>query len=160
MDAVRMLVHDHDVLTSHVEHISALMFGLTGRQFAPEAMRDQLLQQLELLRDQMLEHFGFEEEAAFPFLVEKVPGHAQAVRALMQAHDRIGRSLTETVELVTLTNRDTFSLQVSPVAESFERFVNNYRSHVREEAEVLTAMEAELSQSQRDALSEIAKGLI
>lgn len=155
-----MLVHDHDVLTSHVEHISALMYGLIGRKFSPDAMRDELLQQLELLRDQLLEHFGFEEEAAFPFLAEKLPDHGPAVRSLMQAHDRIGRALSEALELVALTTRETFSLQVAPVAETFERFVNHYRSHVREESEVLSVMESELTHSQRDHLSQIAKGLV
>lgn len=160
MDAVRMLVHDHGVLTSHVEHVSAIMYGLIGRKFAPESMRDELVQQLELLRDQLLEHFGFEEEAAFPFLAERLPQHAPMVRALAQAHDRIGKALSNVHELILLTTRDTFPPQVAPIAEAFENFVTCYRSHVREESEVLDVLEAELSQSQREQLSEIAKKLV
>jgi hemerythrin-like domain-containing protein len=160
MDAVRMLVHDHDVLTSHVEHVSALMYGLVGRKFSPESLHDELVQQLELLKDQLLEHFGFEEEAAFPYLAEKLPQHREGVRSLSVAHDRIARALTEAYDLLRLTNRDTLALQVGPIAEAFERFVNGYRNHVREESDILSAMEAELTISQRGELSEIARGLI
>ena len=160
MDAVRMLVHDHEVLTSQVEHVSALVYGLLGGAFAPEAMRDELLMQVESLKDQLLEHFGFEEEAAFPFLAEAIPDNAELLRSLGQSHDRIARNLVEVADLVRLTTKETLAPQTGPIASAFDRFVNAYRSHVGEESEVLGAMEERLSPSQRDQLSDIAKKLL
>jgi hemerythrin-like domain-containing protein len=160
MDAVRMLVHDHEVLTSQVEHVGALLFGLLGRDFAPESMRDELVQQVDLLKDQLLEHFGFEEEAAFPFLVHAMPEDAERLRSLASTHDRIVRSLIEVVDLIRLTTKDTLGLQTGAISGAFEGFVNHYRCHVREESEVLDAMEHRLNDDQRRELSDIAKRLV
>lgn len=160
MDAVRMLVHDHEVLTSQVEHVSALVYGLAGRDFGPESMRDELLQQVEILKDQVLEHFGFEEEAAFPFLTNAMPSESDQLRALALAHDRIARDLVEVAELIHLTTKMTLGPQTASIAAAFERFVNGYRSHVREESELLDKMENRLSEEQRREFSRIAKELI
>lgn len=155
-----MLVHDHEVLTSQVEHVSALVYGLLGRDFAPEPLRDELLQQVDLLKDQLLEHFGFEEEAAFPFLSHAMPDEADRLRSLAQAHDRIARCLVEVSDLIRLTTKTTLGLQTGVIAAAFERFMNNYRSHVREESEVLDAMESKLSLEQRREFSNIARDLV
>jgi hemerythrin-like domain-containing protein len=141
MDAVRMLVHDHGVLTSQVEHVGALVKGLLDKTFSPEALHDELLQQIELLRDQMLEHFGFEEEAAFPFIVDVLPEQAVPLRSLIVAHEQIARQLVSVVELLGLTNKDTLGLQVGPIASTFDRFLNVYRSHVSEEVQFLDLIE-------------------
>jgi hemerythrin-like domain-containing protein len=160
MDAVRMLVHDHEVLTSQVEHVRALVRGLLGKTFAPESLYEELLQQVDSLRDQLLEHFGFEEEAAFPFLVNALPEHAETLRSLCLAHERVVRCLIEVVDLVRLTTRDTLGLQLGPIASAFERFANAYGSHVDEESEVLDVMQQQLTGSQRQALSDIARKLL
>jgi hemerythrin-like domain-containing protein len=160
MDAVRMLVHDHEVLTSQVEHVGALLFGLVGKDFAPESMRNELVQQVELLKDQLLEHFGFEEEAAFPFLVNAMPEDAERLRSLASTHDRIARCLIEVADLIRLTTNDTLGLQTAAIAGAFDGFVNHYRSHVREESGVLDAMERRLTDEQRRELSDIAKRLV
>jgi hemerythrin-like domain-containing protein len=160
MDAVRMLVHDHEVLTSQVEHVSALVHGLLGKEFAPASMRDELLGQVDLLKDQMLEHFGFEEEAAFPFLIDAMPEDSEKLRALTLAHERIARCLVEVSELIRLTTKDTLELQTGPIAAAFDRFVNHYRSHVGEESDILDAMENRLTGKQRRELSDIAKELV
>jgi hemerythrin-like domain-containing protein len=160
MDAVRMLVHDHEVLTSQVEHVGALLFGLLDKTFAPESMRDELLQQVELLKDQLLEHFGFEEEAAFPYLVDAMPVNADRLRSLASTHDRIARCLIEVADLIRLTTKDTLGLQTGAIAGAFEGFLNHYRSHVRDESEILDAVEHGLSDEQRRELSDIAKQLV
>ena len=155
-----MLVHDHEVLTSQVEHVRALVRGLLGKAFAPESLYEELLQQADSLRDQLLEHFGFEEEAAFPFLVNALSEHAETLRSLSLAHERVVRCLVEVVDLVRLTTKDTLGLQLGPIAAAFERFANAYSSHVNEESEVLDVMQEQLTGSQRQALSAIAKKLL
>src|SRR5512145_2378187 len=100
MDAVRMLVHDHEVLTSQVEHVAALVNGLLQKSFEPAMIREELMQQVELLKDQLLEHFGFEEEAAFPFLMKAMPNDASRLQAMSVDHDRIARHLVEVAELL------------------------------------------------------------
>ncbi|HEY5958939.1 MAG TPA: hemerythrin domain-containing protein [Polyangiaceae bacterium] len=160
MDAVRMLVHDHEVLTSQVEHVSALIYGLVGKEFSPEPLRDELVQQIESLKDQLLEHFGFEEEAAFPYLLSAMPEAAERLRSLAQAHDRIARCLVEVAELALLTTRATLGPQTGAIAAAFERFVNHYRMHVREESDVLASMAEGLSIEQRREFSDLAKTLV
>jgi len=155
-----MLVHDHEVLTSQVEHVTALVRGLFDRSFAPGALHEELLQQIDSLRDQMLEHFGFEEEAAFPFILTVLPENAAALRALSAAHERIVRCLAEFVDLVRLTSKDTLELQMGPIAAALERFTNAYDSHVNEESELLDVIEEQLTASQRQALSDIARKLL
>jgi hemerythrin-like domain-containing protein len=160
MDAVRMLVHDHEVLTSQVEHVSALIYGLVGKKFTPDAMRDELVQQVGLLKDQLLEHFGFEEEAAFPYLLTAMPTEGERLRSLSQSHDRIARCLAEVSELALLTTRETLGLQTNAIAAAFERFVSHYRTHVREESDVLSSMEQGLTPEQRSEFSELAKTFV
>lgn len=155
-----MLVHDHEVLTSQVEHVGALVHGLLERSFAPDTLHDELVQQVDSLRDQMLEHFGFEEEAAFPFLTNALPENAEMLRSLALAHERIARCLVEVADLVRLTTKETLGLQTGPIAAAFDRFDNAYRSHVNEESEVLDVVEEQMTSSQRQALSDIARKLL
>jgi iron-sulfur cluster repair protein YtfE (RIC family) len=155
-----MLVHDHEVLTSQVEHVGALVSGVADRGFPAAAMREELVQQVEMLKVQLIEHFAFEEEAAFPYLIQAIPNDAERLRALARAHDRIARCLVEVAELVRLTTRETLLPQTGPIAAAFETFVNHYRRHLEEEADVLGSLEQKLSQEQQRELSHIANEFI
>lgn len=155
-----MLVHDHEVLTSQVEHVAALVNGLLQKSFEPATIREELMQQVELLKDQLLEHFGFEEEAAFPFLMKAMPNDASRLQAMSVDHDRIARHLVEVAELLRLTGKQTLQLQAGPIAATFEQFLNYYRSHVHEEFEILSAMQCNLTDEQRRELSAIAERLV
>lgn len=155
-----MLVHDHDVLTSQVEHVAAIVRGMSSHHFDAAALRDELINQVDLLKDQMLEHFAFEEEAAFPYLTNAMPEDAPRLSQMSAAHDRIARCLVEVSELLRLTSRETIQPQTGPIAATFERFVNHYRSHVREESEVLTTLQTKLSDDQRRELSSLAEKLV
>lgn len=155
-----MLVHDHDVLTSQVEHVAAMVSGLSGNSFDAATLRDELINQVDLLKDQLLEHFAFEEEAAFPYLTSAIPEDAPRLRSMSAAHDRIARCLVEVSELLRLTTRDTIQPQTGPIAATFERFLNHYRSHVREESEVLSSLQTKLNDEQRRELSSLAEKLV
>lgn len=155
-----MLVHDHEVLTSQVEHVAALVQGLSDRSFDPASIREELIKQVELLKDQLMEHFGFEEEAAFPFLTKVMPEDAPRLQAMSLEHDRVARHLVEVSELLRLTTRQTLQLQTGPIAATFEQFLNCYRSHVHDESEVLSAMQCKLTEEQRRELSALAEQLV
>lgn len=155
-----MLVHDHDVLTSQVEHVAAMLHGLSGSSFDAATLRDELINQVDLLKDQLLEHFAFEEEAAFPYLINAMPEDAPRLRAMSGAHDRVARCLVEVSELLRVTTRETLARQSGPIAATYERFLNHYRSHVSEESEVLSSLQTQLSEEQRRELSSLAAKLV
>lgn len=155
-----MLVHDHDVLTSQVEHVAAMLHGLSGNDFDAATLRDELINQVDLLKDQLLEHFAFEEEAAFPYLTNAMPEDAPRLHSMSAAHDRVARCLVEVSDLLRVTTRETLARQTGPIVATFERFLNHYRSHVSEESEVLSTLQTKLSAEQRRELSSLAAKLV
>lgn len=158
MDAVGLLVHDHEVLTAHVEHVSALIYGIAGHAFDVDLVFPEFRRQILVLCDEVAAHFRFEEEVAFPKLTQVLPELAPMLMTLEKAHGRIILELAHLCELVASAHLD-FTSTLRPLAQVFERFATSYRSHLREETDILAALEAKLGDVDLDGLAEIGEGL-
>ena len=95
MDDIALLSDDHSLLRSQVIHAMALLksFVEGGSEAAPLYM--EVIRQTNLLHDQLVEHFEFEEETAFPKLEEQFPTFTPQLRTFLGQHDQILESLEE-----------------------------------------------------------------
>jgi len=155
-----MLVHDHDILSSQVEHVTALVRGLTNPALNSNSLCAELIQQAELLRDQLLEHFGFEEEGAFPFLADLIPSEKANINALSSAHDSIAGAISQVVQLGRLASRETLTADLGPIINAYDRFYTAFSAHVQAEAEFLSRVSSALDDNQRRAVEERMRGVL
>lgn len=125
--------HDHASLSDALEGlVAARRAGAEG----PE-----LVEHAERLRDELLDHFGDEEEHLFPALAKLVPSAAADLDELQRAHDG----------LCGLAVRIAVATETSPtqIDAMVERLDAAYRQHARREIEVLRAHLGKLSPQQR-----------
>jgi len=73
MDDLELLLDDHSLLSSQVVHVTALVRTLEQDTSVTSPLCSEISRQVEILRQQLLEHFAFEEAQAFPRLQEKFP---------------------------------------------------------------------------------------
>jgi hypothetical protein len=84
-----LLSDDHSVLMSQVRHAVALLSahveaGLEGSSSELEAIR-----QLDMLTDQLIEHFEFEENTLFPELEAQFPEQRSQFGVFRMDHEQI-----------------------------------------------------------------------
>jgi iron-sulfur cluster repair protein YtfE (RIC family) len=146
-DPVHDLEHSHGHLTKAAVEIGRLV--RTGES------RDELVDRLDVLREELLQHFAKEEEGLFPFLLATFPAKADAVLRLSAAHDSICGAL---VRLSHLVARDPEAATAALVA-LYERFEEAYGKHSQDEATLLGDLGRTLSGPQRAQLAELLRGL-
>jgi iron-sulfur cluster repair protein YtfE (RIC family) len=89
MDELELLHDDHSLLSSQVVHVVTLIKSLEdGGHIAP-LHYSEVLRQMEILRQQLLEHFAFEEEEAFPRIDGKFPKVHARLEQLQVQHDNV-----------------------------------------------------------------------
>ena len=75
------LEHDHVHLSRLVADLRT-MIGELGSDSARHDLAEEITATLATLRDDLFEHFGREEEALFPYLMETLPDLRAAVDSL------------------------------------------------------------------------------
>jgi DUF438 domain-containing protein len=148
-DPVKALAHDHGDLNRRVLALGARIRTLQSRGSAS----DELLAELEELRDLLFLHFAREEEALFPFVAESVPDLRAQVDMMFVAHDTICGALARMVPLAA-TNAS-----IATIAALFDRFENTYAAHAHAESELLDSLEDCLDAKQRAQLFELVAGI-
>jgi iron-sulfur cluster repair protein YtfE (RIC family) len=159
VDLIEELESEHTPLTEGVAHLRDLVDRVESGGAAPAEIRDAFALGLAELREQLLEHFGREEECFFPFFENALPTIRSEVQSLEAAHDQICGSLTRLVHLASREGR-SFAETFAHVAHVFRRFEATYAEHARNERGVLRRASAELSEAQREALAREAEGLL
>jgi iron-sulfur cluster repair protein YtfE (RIC family) len=92
-DDLKLLLDDHTLLSSSVIHGVALVRRLAAGRFEATALHAETSRQVELIREQLIQHFEFEEAKAFPRLEVLFPAQADALQQFVAEHDGILQTL-------------------------------------------------------------------
>jgi hypothetical protein len=152
-DPIRALEHSHDHITRLALEVGVLLHK--GDAPAKGAARAHLVALLESLRDELLRHFGVEEEGIFPFIRANVPARAAAVDRLAHAHD----ALCGTVVRLAHLARSVPVSDAKALGVLHARFDAAYVAHSREEADLFNELGQTLDERQRAELRELLRGL-
>ncbi len=136
MDLLAALEDSHGPLAARVQGLGELVAAITEGARAPQSAPAEVVAGLEVLRDELLDHFGREEECFSPFFVGALPNVAPAVHELEAAHDRIWGALTRLAPL-SAWSVAAFAQSIVHVARAYSRFAVAYAEHA--ERRVLTA---------------------
>ena len=154
------MADDHGPLTEQVAHLRRLLEQVTGQDRTPLDVQDAFAAAANTLHDELLEHFGFEEECVFPFLSDTLSQLADEIRLLEASHDTICGALVRLQHLAQRDEGQAFVALFSQVLHVFERFDKVYSDHVAQEAALLNKAALQLSSDQRKALNDAAEGLL
>jgi Hemerythrin HHE cation binding domain len=158
-DPIERLEHDHVPLGELVGAMRSSLDSVARGERGPADIHVEVSEAVAQLHDDLLEHFGREEEGFFPFLLETLPDVAGRLAALSAAHDTLCGSLTRLSHLAS-RGPDTFVDQFRQVEALFERFESAYTEHARDERAFLRDVDRCLNRDQRAALLEAARGLL
>jgi iron-sulfur cluster repair protein YtfE (RIC family) len=157
-DPVRRLEHSHVHLTKLAVEIRDLVRAEGADEEASVAARAQLVEHLEVLRDELLQHFANEEEGLFPFLRSQVPAKSEAVDRLESANATVCGSLVRLAHLAA-QDRQALDAHRPALLAQYERFEAAYTEHSREEGGLFEELSRTLDPAQRAQLTEILRGL-
>lgn len=160
MDIIDHMADDHGVLTEQVAHLKRLIANVVTEGQPAERIQEAFTAAAQVLHDDLLEHFGFEEECVFPFLSEALTDLAPEIRALEASHDTICGALVRVEHLAQREDGRAFASLFPQVAHVFERFDRVYSEHVAQEAALIARSARMLTAEQRKALNLAAEGLL
>lgn len=152
-DLLISLQHDHARLIDGLHGLRSQL----AQAPSPDRRRE-LLRAAEHLQDALLEHFGEEEEALFPFVREKLPALAAQVDDLAGGHDAVCGAIARVLHLARrsdLTPAEVFER----APEAVERLEDAYQQHSEREMALLDDAGRRLGDDERRGLAEAARGL-
>lgn len=150
-DPLLALEHDH-------VHLSRLVADLRATFDRGDVDHDELAATLAALRDDLFEHFGREEEALFPYLMEALPDLRSSIARLEDAHDRICGAVSR-LHSVAAKGSSALREQHALAEQLFRRFDSDYVEHARHESELLRSLAARLTEEQRARVHAIMRGV-
>lgn len=158
MDVIEKLQHDHAPLSESVRRLERLVAEVRGGSRTPADVHADFLGTAEHLEEELLEHFGEEEETTFPFLSQALPDLEPTFGKLSAAHDQICGALSRTLRAAS-RGPEAFAEAFDHVASLVDRFGEAYAQHAEEEVTVLEEVAARLSPEERRRLGEEAESL-
>jgi iron-sulfur cluster repair protein YtfE (RIC family) len=158
MELLEKLEGEHGPLTERVSLLQALFAAVAAGERQVSAVQAELRGHLEWLRDELLDHFGREEECYFPYLRDNLPDVRQDVDRLESAHDQICGALSR-MQYLTARGSRRFEEGFEHLAHVFARFAETYVTHASSEREVLREAASRLTTEQRGELAETASGV-
>ena len=150
-DPILALEHDH-------VHLSRMVADLRSSFDRGDIDHDELAGILAALRDDLFEHFGREEEALFPYLMETLPDLRSSIARLEDAHDRICGAVSR-LHSVAAKGSSALREQHALAEQLFRRFDSDYVEHARHESELLRSLSTRLSEEQRARVKSIMTGV-
>ncbi len=136
MDDVELLHNDHALLGSQVVHVVALVKSVDQNPSSAIPLFTELTRQMALLRQQLIEHFAFEEAQSFPRLAASFPDASPRLDQLRQQHGLILGVFDQLVAALQTTSEPDWSAAVA----CSNRFESNFTEHVTAETEVLRGL--------------------
>jgi iron-sulfur cluster repair protein YtfE (RIC family) len=158
MELLEQLEAEHGPLTERISELGALFAAIAAGQRRISTVQAELRGHFEWLRDELLDHFGREEECYFPYLRDTLPEVRADVDRLESAHDQICGALSR-MQYLTARSGRRFEEGFEHLAHVFTRFAETYTLHATSEREVLRDAAARLTPQQRAQLVEIASGV-
>lgn len=153
-DSVDKLEHDHVHLSRLVEGMrESLREAIRGEKDG-ESLRADLEEFLDLVQEELFEHFGKEEEGLFPWVIERLPDTRDRVASLEQGHDRICGVASRLQHIATAETAD-LSEHLDTLVTLFARFDAYFTKHAREEWELFTHVRTRLDAPERRELARL-----
>ena len=134
MDDLDLLHDDHTLLSSQVVHVVSLIKSLSDGQAPGVSLISEVLRQMEILRQQLLEHFAFEEEEAFPHLADRYPATRTKLQQLEEQHERV---LATFDDLRSVLWAESKGLSAEDTATRCDEFESAFTLHAAEETALL-----------------------
>jgi hemerythrin-like domain-containing protein len=148
VDPVHQLEHDHVHLNRMVASLrEALDDTLRGEREMTQ-LRDDLIEFIELVRDEVYPHFDREETGLFPYIGELFADLQPRIESLSTAHDRIC-GVASRLEFALSQDIAAFEASFDTIVALFARFDANYARHAREEQELIRSLAGRLTEPQR-----------
>lgn len=158
IDAIQKLEHEHVHLNRVVESLrESIEAALRGEREVAE-LRDEFVEFVGLVEEEIFEHFEEEEGTLFPWVIEQLPDTANTIATLEVSHDRICGTAGRMSWLLT-QGEATFESSFDQFVALFARFDANFTKHAREERELLRSLHARLNADQRRQLTELLRQL-
>lgn len=148
IDPVQQLEHEHVHLNRMVASLREAVDETLRGERETSQLRDDLLEFIELVRDEIYPHFDREETGLFPYISEILPALRPNVESLAVAHDRIC-GVASRLEFLVSQDQEAFDASFDSIIALFARFDANYARHAREEQELIRSLAGQLSDPQR-----------
>lgn len=149
---IDQLEHDHLVVEKIVGDLrEAIQSALRGECEVLE-LRDTFSEFISVADDELFEHFDREEQVVFPFLIEKVPGAADSIRRLENAHDRMCGAMSRMQRIIDESDDEAFTEGFDTLVALFTRFDANFVRHSREELALFHTLGEQLNPEQLETL--------
>lgn len=153
-DPVQRLEHDHIHLNRVVESLRESVQACLRGEREPTELVEEFREFLDLVNEELFEHFEREESALFPYVVEHFPDLAPTVEALGIAHDRIC-GVASRIEHVVAGGDRAFRDQFETLVALFARFDANFMKHARDERELIGSLSRRLDDEQRRRIAQM-----
>ena len=134
MDDLELLHDDHTLLSSQVVHVVSLIKSLGDGQNPGVSLISEVLRQMEILRQQLLEHFAFEEEEAFPLLGDRYPAIRTKLQRLQEEHERV---LAAFDDLRSVLWAESKGLSAQETTTRCDQFEASFTQHAAAETALL-----------------------
>jgi hypothetical protein len=157
-DVVFDLEHDHVGLTQLIAELRGLLVSIERGGASVEAMHGRIHDLALELRDELLEHFGDEEEGVFPYLAELRPELVPELEKLSVGHDALCGTAARIAGLAERGHAE-FAQALPLVTSLFGRLDTAYEDHARVELAFLRRAGGLLGDGERRALAERLRGL-
>jgi len=126
MGDLPLLADDHTLLRSQVIHVKALLRVLVDGHFESKALQAELIQQMDLLGDQLIEHFEFEESTAFPHLSIQFARFSSQFQRFVSEHVQILKAFEAFRSDLMLEMSQLLRIDILSKAAFFESAFNRH----------------------------------
>lgn len=158
LDPVRKLAHDHVHLDRVVTATREAMHQALRGEITTAELNDALGEFLELVAEEMYEHFELEETQLFPYVAEHFPEKQSTIDGLEHAHDRMC-GVCSRIERIVQQGEDAIEANYDGLVALFTRFDANYSKHARAEHELIQSLDAHLNPEQRRVIARMLDAL-
>jgi iron-sulfur cluster repair protein YtfE (RIC family) len=134
MHDLELMHDDHSLLSSQVVHVVTLVKSLEEGSHIAATHFSEVLRQMEILRQELLEHFAFEEEEAFPRLDGEYPTIRPQLEQLQAQHARVLAAF-EALRSVLWT--EAKESRVAETSTSCDEFESVFKLHAATETALL-----------------------
>ncbi len=154
-DLQRKIIHDHASLNNLLDGLEhSLTLQVEGGDTSPQPSTffEEARADLSFVLDEMLEHFGIEEEAIFQQIAEALPQMIPRIEALEKVHEELCASIVQLRKILAVAQPQTWEPQRSlTILQKLQRMI---RRHNQQEVRVFLDALEQLDEVQQQQLLE------
>lgn len=145
MEELKLLLDDHALLSSSVIHVVALVRRFAVGRFEAAGLQAEIVRQVELLHEQLVHHFDFEETTAFSRLEELFPTYREQFQNYVAQHDGILRLFEIVRTELSFEGAAVDGRSVQRKSLAFERV---FEEHATAETKLFNELARKLSETE------------